>query len=89
MSALKGAGQGGPAPEWSIAHKREAAGCRRCRAIPAARRAALKQLATRRNAFQSCTQAQQRAVQRASKGRIVANTGNLETDPGGARFNEF
>ncbi len=43
LSALKGAGQGGPAPEWSIAHKREAAGCRRCCAIPAARRAALKQ----------------------------------------------
>ncbi len=38
----KGAGQGCPAPEWSIAQELKAAGRRRRRAIPAARRAALK-----------------------------------------------
>ncbi len=43
VSELKGAGQGGPAPECYLAPKREAAGCRRCCAIPAARRAAKKQ----------------------------------------------
>ncbi len=40
----KGAGQGCPAPECSIAHGLEAAGRRRWRAIPAARRAALQQV---------------------------------------------